>query len=241
MSFENIKIDVAIFTKDMTYAYKMRNKCNSIKINLNYIDNLKQLLFYMMEHDKCILLIDLKYFKFIQLILQFCEYKNKGNIIFVFLNDNFNLNIKIEDENAYKTNYENIKNTFFEIYEKKKIEYNGQTSPKSNLMENIVDALLKFKISPKHIGYTYLKECLILGLNQENNSLQLNAKVYPYIANKFMTTISNVEKCIRIAIKKAKKNFPEAFDVDVIKNKKVTNRAFLRYLIEKIKARNSEI
>ena len=84
---------------------------------------------------------------------------------------------------------------------KEEIEYKGKVIDivQKNLQIAITQILHKLGV-PSHInGYHYLKEGIKL-IYQSEESLILIKKIYPFIAKKYHSTVSKVERSIRHAI-----------------------------------------
>jgi len=60
--------------------------------------------------------------------------------------------------------------------------------------------LFSMGFSPKHTGYAYLVEAIKIAVKKNGVVGSLNNEVYPFIAAKYGTTVSNVERNIRNAI-----------------------------------------
>ena len=83
-----------------------------------------------------------------------------------------------------------------------------QIAPENKKDENGVEALVTNVIHevgvPAHIkGYQYLREAIILVVNDIDVINQITKQLYPEIAEKFRTTPSRVERAIRHAIEVA--------------------------------------
>lgn len=67
----------------------------------------------------------------------------------------------------------------------------------------VTKILLKLGIPVHLIGYHYLREAIILKVNNQNNYISMTKTLYPNIAKMFKTTASKVERSIRHAIETA--------------------------------------
>lgn len=103
----------------------------------------------------------------------------------------------------------------------------------------IVDILHTLGMPSNIKGYYYIKEAISLIIKNEYNNY--SKELYPIIADKYNTTVSNVEKSIRVAIEISMLRS----DIKVIQNifgnsinydkSKPTNKEFLNTLSEKVK------
>lgn len=70
----------------------------------------------------------------------------------------------------------------------------------TDLTHQITDALAKFGI-PRHIkGFNYLREAVILSVNDRTYIEKITKRLYPDVSREFTTTPSRVERAIRHAI-----------------------------------------
>lgn len=87
------------------------------------------------------------------------------------------------------------------IYENK----NGEASTNfDNTLENDVTSIIREIGIPAHIkGYQYIREAIIMSVNDINMLNYITKLLYPTIAKKYKTTSSSVERAIRHAIEVA--------------------------------------
>ena len=95
---------------------------------------------------------------------------------------------------------------------------------------------------PAHIkGYQYLREAIIMVINDIDVINQITKCLYPQIANKFHTTPSRVERAIRHAIEVAwgrgeQKTVENIFGYTISASKgKPTNSEFIALISDKIR------
>ncbi len=124
--------------------------------------------------------------------------------------------------------FENFEELFSNIYLKFKMRNEKRNEVDDN---KIIDYLKTSGLSPKHIGFFYIKDgiCYVL---RKNNTFSLSREVYPRISQKYNTSVCNVEKSIRYAIQIAlEENNP--FE------KRITNKEYfaeaINFLITKSK------
>lgn len=104
----------------------------------------------------------------------------------------------------------------------------------------IVNVLSKLNFKTTLLGYEYIKEALILTLKDRSYIYNMTTKLYPLIAEKYLTTIFNVERNIRHAIEVAwgRSNvnvIDEMFGYTVdIDRGKPTNKEFIAMITDKI-------
>lgn len=119
--------------------------------------------------------------------------------------------------------------------------FEGINSPDSDLTVTISEIMHQIGV-PAHIkGYQYLREAIILSVNDDEMINSVTKYLYPTVAKKFGTTPSRVERAIRHAIEVAW----DRGDVDVlssyfgytIQNQrgKPTNSEFIAMISDRLK------
>ena len=78
-------------------------------------------------------------------------------------------------------------------------------------MSKVVIILRKCRINSKYKGYKYIPDAveIIIQLNKDRKNIHMIRDVYPVIAEKYQTTVGNIEADIRNTIKKCWKNNKE--------------------------------
>lgn len=117
-----------------------------------------------------------------------------------------------------------------------------QASP--DIEQMVVDILRDVGVSLRMVGYKYLKEAIILAINDSDCLTSVTKYIYPAVANHFGSAPNNVERNIRYAIESAweKRNeikyleFQNGLFMD--KDKKPTNSEFINFCAERIQYRN---
>ncbi len=240
-SFDNC--DVAFFTKDRSRAYRLREKCLlDTKNNIEYLSSIAEICKFIFTKTMGVIFIDINNFGSMHILINdFCKSRNKGEFVFVYVCDEQSKSkieknhIQINNVNTFlcdisqMSEYVGKSRDLLKAFREKYLSRN-----KSGLKNYIISALESFRISPKLIGFDYLIEAIWRYFNYKGTHKSLSADIYPDIAKLFDTTPDNVEKSIRLAIKKANDSHPELFDIDVFKNCKVTSRTFVAYLSDDI-------
>lgn len=67
----------------------------------------------------------------------------------------------------------------------------------------MITLLRELKISPKHLGDTYLQSCIMYVFENKKSLKSLSKMVYPIIAEEYDATEKSIEKAISNAIEKA--------------------------------------
>ena len=114
----------------------------------------------------------------------------------------------------------------------------NQNVSKYNLNEIntfVSNYLLSLGFLPKHIGFAYMKQVIQIAVKHEMIG-SLSKDIYPIVASTFKTQVQNVERNIRNAIERAcnSKEMKESEVGQLLVNGKISNRAFLSYLLDKV-------
>lgn len=232
----NIELKNVVFTKDSNYAYKIRQKCSNYGVEVEYIDNVKDLISHFIRYNMGIVFIDLKYSRFSALIKEYIHLIKTKSFVIIFLNDNRNINIGCDNRLTYLSCYDRIINILPSIITD--LNYNLCMISKgedSTILKYAVNNINEFKIPVNLNGYACIKECVVYVVENNIQSVVFNRDVYPAVAAKINSKVANVEKSMRDAIKKARQDHPECFKVADERFKHLTVVGFLSYLIEKVR------
>ena len=117
----------------------------------------------------------------------------------------FDIEVLIQRIREIKNFKPNNSNNNFIIKEQKKTPYINVTSTKEeDHLEALVTNIIHGVGVPAHIkGYQYLREAIMMVVNDIEVINQITKSLYPQIAQKFGTTPSRVERAIRHAIEVA--------------------------------------
>jgi len=225
--------EITIYTQDNMYAYKLRNKLLQENWSANYLNSLEDLTQYLKYTVNGILFVDAK---INSEYLNSKVIKAKEKLIIVLIDDNNLLDKSLFDSEIIITNLSNILEILPVVQDRyaKKLGVNDLI-----ILNKVAEQLSHFSISPKSLGYTYLKECIVIGFKMESKFLCYKTEVYPIVAREYNVTVGAVEKSIRTAITKASTLFPSLFNSDEFQFGKVTNNQFMNYIIEKLNNDNS--
>lgn len=106
----------------------------------------------------------------------------------------------------------------------------------------LTNYLISLGFMPKHIGFTFIKQAIEIAVLNKGFLGSLSRDIYPNIASKNRTLTQNVERNIRNAIEcayKVNKFQNDSLHLMVV-NGKISNRAFLSYLLDKVLNNYSE-
>jgi hypothetical protein len=136
----------------------------------------------------------------------------------------------IDNERSFKVDYTNFTVQMTELAGKinvKMLESTKYTSSKS-LTQKVSSFLISLKISPKHLGFTYLKDAIVYCLANRGVVGNLQSDVYLSISAKYETSVYSIERSIRIAIDHAWKIKKE--DMFSL-SKKPSNKEFIAIVV----------
>ncbi len=222
-------------------AYLIKNVLWKSKFQISNISNFSELVYAIQQQEVNLLIVDGDTIKITEEFLdiingyKFCVPDN-----IVFLNYINEKNLDINDSNRFLTTYDNFE-LFFQQYENKllfNIEKNKSNKINTNFINMfLTQYLIKMGFVPKHIGFYYIKQCIEEALTHNGVLGSLSTEIYPCVARKNGTSPVNIERNIRNSIEKANKlsKYKEEPLKDASnKNKCVSNRTFLSYLLDQV-------
>jgi two-component system response regulator (stage 0 sporulation protein A) len=126
------------------------------------------------------------------------------------------------------------------VFEQTEVNVNRKP-PQRDLEQDVTDMIHEIGV-PAHIkGYQYLREAIMMAVNDREMISSITKVLYPTIAKKFQTTPSRVERAIRHAIEVAwSRGRMETLDslfgytIDTCKGKP-TNSEFIALIADKIR------
>lgn len=125
-------------------------------------------------------------------------------------------------------------------------EETKQTAPVRDLEQDVTDMIHEIGV-PAHIkGYQYLREAIIMSVEDQTMISSITKILYPTIAKKFQTTSSRVERAIRHAIEVAwsrgrMETLDALFGYTINTGKgKPTNSEFIALISDKIRLKYRE-
>ena len=128
-----------------------------------------------------------------------------------------------------------------QLIERKKSNLSGLVAPDYNLQVMVSDIMHQIGVPAYIKGYQYLREAIILSIDDREMMNSVTKLLYPTVAKKFSTTPSRVERAIRHAIEVAW----DRGDVDVLSSYfgytiqsargKPTNSEFIAMISDKLR------
>lgn len=222
--------------RNQELAATLKTFCNNYNVCLFYITDLKEFFIKAEGFENAVLFIDNYTIKVSADLLTYITVKQKETLYsIIYLCDG-----KIDDENIvdnekiFKVNVE--KNFYSQMVEIiGKMRQTRQTFKVKNLTKEwatlAYDYLVNLNLSPKHAGFSYLKDTIIYCLSEDGKVGNLNKGIYNYLSAKYNTTVFNIERNIRLAIESAWKN--NNFHILNFKNRP-SNKEFIAVVVNKI-------
>lgn len=121
--------------------------------------------------------------------------------------------------------------------EEKLLNFEKEDMKEKELKEKVTDILLEFRIFPTYKGFYYLREAILMTM--EDPKLVMGAvtkQLYPEIAKRYKTTSYSVEKDLRTAVEVAWRSKKEC-PIKLLKDRKLTTSEFIAVVADYI-ARN---
>lgn len=226
--------DGIIFSNDANVLYNIRNICSEEGIFLEYSKTSEHLLLHILCGNGGLIFVDYNSLVNIQGIIEYICSDRSHKFTFVFLSDNKEVDIALPG-NCFVSTQDKLRDILPRLKYLHSGDYRTTNLSRGEVYKNIVTFLDMYGISPKHLGYSYIKECIAIGVEQGSGALNFSNNIYPVIATKFNTCTGNVDKNIRTAIRSAYEHNPKLFEIDAVHSTAITNAEFLNYVIEKVK------
>ena len=67
-------------------------------------------------------------------------------------------------------------------------------------MKGVYGVIRRLGVTSKYKGYYYLAEAVNMVMEQKDRHIRITKDIYPYLARKYITTPSNIERDIRTVI-----------------------------------------
>lgn len=239
MSVSKFELNAIFYSKrNMDLAYSLKRACREVGISLIYAFDVPDLVAFLNEVNIGIIFVDCNTLKINESILSFIKsYSSaKRSLIICIANDvahvqeNSLVDCVINGTNLLEELKQHSNFIIRELANQTYIEYNEK-----EVNEFLTLYLISIGFAPKHIGFTYIKQSIETALKRGGIG-SLSKDIYPTVASKNHTYLPNVERNIRNAIEWACKTQDIKKDnvSMLITNSKISNRAFLCYLFDKV-------
>jgi hypothetical protein len=224
-----------IFSNNSTYAYNFRTKVNGIGINAEYRSKICDLIDYILDNDEGIIFVDNKSVRLHNYLKKYSLVQDSKNFSFVFLTDNYTLNVDCDNVYTFRSCYDNIQETIEKIQYNIESRNNNIDNPSNACIEKYLLIINKeFGLSEKLTGTNYINECVKIFLTSKDKRYNILKEAYKIVAKHYKKNIENIEKSIRLAINNAINKNKESF-FDVFHKDRITNSDFISYLVDSVK------
>lgn len=242
MYLENVKsLPCIILSSNSSYAYKVRLKLNNLGIKAEYKNRYFELLDFIIENDEGLIFIYTKSRTCQKYIEKYTLSKMGKNFTFVFLQDNIEMVINPDNKYLFVSTYENIQDIIPMILLQTNVRKCNLNKISSEKIEKYLSLILKsFNISSNYLGYHYIKDCVHLLNGDGKKDYPTIKEVYKIIGQKYNKLASNIEKSIRICIRKSQSKASDIYSC-IFLNGKISNSLFINFLLDKIKMMNNEV
>lgn len=231
--------NITIFTHNFNYAYKVRNRLSSDNIQIGCCSTITDLLDFLFYHEQGVVLIDGCSPRVQSYIVRYSTRQLRGNISFVFLNDNMNLEIDCDNKYTFISNYDRLPDTIALIKDKMVSRRNyADYIPEANANIELTKILRYFNFPLAYKGYEYIRDCVSIMLSEVGQNLSLK-EVYEIVGHNQNKSCASIEKCIRKILTEACTKNPDKF-LQKLNRAKVSNLEFLNYLVDTIREEYSK-
>lgn len=247
---KSIRLAVIDSNGEVTSSIKKYFRGHAVISVVNSLENGEEALEYLINHstDYDVILMDIILPKMdgITLLENIkARHLNKKTIVISSYKDDFTVKKLI----SLGVNYYILKPFCLDSLEKRILEMDEdikiETNEKASTELKISDALHNLGV-PSHIsGYGYIRDGVLMILNNDKKVGLVTKKIYPELANKYETTPSRVERAIRHAIEISW----DRGDVDLMNNffghsvqydkGKPTNSEYLNTIADRIRLNNN--
>lgn len=223
-------------------AYLIKNLLWKSKFQVTNISNFSELVYAIQQQEVNLLIVDGETIKITEEFLDITKnykFAIPDNIFFINYTSNIDM-LEINNENRFLVTYSNFSSVFNE--NQHRLIYNIERNKSNKFNSNFINMyltqfLIRLGFLPKHVGFNYIKQCIEEALCHNGILGSLSTEIYPCVARRNGTTPINIERNIRNSIECANKisgNKEEVLKDVFHKEKCVSNRAFLSYLLDQV-------
>jgi hypothetical protein len=224
-----------IFSNNRSFAYKLRLKLSDLGIKSEYKDRLSQLLDFVIENTEGMVFVSTKSRRCKEYLEKYASSQAGRNLSFVFFQDDNDLEFNSDNCFSFITTYEKVQDILPTILAKSNTrKYITPTVSPEEIDKYLSIILKSFRVSAKHLGYYYIKDCVqLLSCDCKDDYTSIK-DVYKTIAGKYNKLTSSIEKSIRVCISKSYQKANDVYN-SIFESEKVSNLTFINFLVEKTK------
>lgn len=237
-----LELNAIFYSKqNYTLAYDLKQLCRELGVNLINASKISELIAYLNEYKIEIVFIDTSSAECDKNILTAIKSFEAGdNLKTICLTNENKSDLKdcglVDYILPYASLKENVKGIIQNIALNHDYNHSSNNYDLSEINTFLTKYLISLGFAPKHIGFSFIKNAIELSVKSNSILPSLSKQLYPKVATKFKTQPQNVERNIRNSIECACKS-NEILDNDLkllMQNGKVSNRAFLGFLLDKV-------
>ena len=233
------KVSCIIFSNNTSFAYKVRLKLSSVGIKAEYKYKFSQLLDFIIENQEGLVIVSTKSKRCQEYLEKYARSQAGRNLSFVFLKDDVPVNINVDNQFSFETNYDSLLDFLPKVMSKSNTRKYDLPKISPEEIDKYLSILLKsFKVSTQHLGYYYIKDCVQLLSGDKKCEYSSIKDVYKIIANKYNKLTASIEKSIRLCINKSYNKHKLIYD-NVFSSERLSNLTFINYLVGKIRQMNT--
>ena len=221
--------------KNYELSSSLSSFCNSQNINLLYMTELKELFIKDEDFDNTILFIDCFTCRVSKDLIEFITVKHTRNVLKVIYicDDTCYEEDCIDNQNVFRVDF---RQDFYDqlnrlISKFRKEDFCVKRKCDKDLSKMVYDFLIELQVSPKYVGFRYLKDAILYCLAENSKVGNFARDLYVYLSQKHNTTVHNIERNIRMVIDKS---WALCDDKNLLFRNKPTNKEFIAVLVNSI-------
>ena len=226
---------VYLSKKDIDMGSRIRSEARLYKCDVTYAKTSADMLNHVMTIKYGIIFIGEDCLMYRSFFEDLMTTKFFSNYCMVFIDDSLEKEYKVTKNNVFTVSSNNLIQYMQEIVSRSRLlYYNIINKVNVNKLSKFITKYLKLNgFSQKYVGFQYIKEAIIVAVERNKNVTSFNTEIYPIVAMKNGTQVSNIEKNIRKSIINAYNESGEIFNENkCVKGGFVSNKSFLSYLID---------
>lgn len=239
------EIDGLFISKnDIDLGMVVREEARKYNCNVMYANSGADIINFAMNIKYGVIFFGEDCFKYHDIISDFMELSYFANICMVFITDSIiGQDYEVSNNNVYIISREHIHTAMHDIVSRALILYRNIDNKLNfnKLGKYLTEYLTKLGFSQKYVGFQYIKESVLAAIERNKNVSSFNKEIYPIVALKNGTQVSNIEKSIRLSIKMAYKSDADLFkESNLVNDDYISNKLFLSHVIDKLRCESSD-
>lgn len=232
------KLSVVFFSNNnVVLGNTLKREVNRIGFELTYSNALNMVLDIASNSGRAVVFVDKVYSKHIELISQLTKCKCFSNILIAFVDNDKTPYCDYESARLFVVPESHVEQSVSTVLQSCRECIDTKLRINMRVVSDILTGYLsKLGFSPKHSGYRYIKQCVEYAVqNSFDIGKSLYKETYLVICKRNNETVAAIERNIRNAISQACLNSGfTATGFEILQERKVTNRMFLSFLVDKL-------